>query len=172
MKLALTSILSIALLGAVASAARADDAAAIAAADAWWTDVADWGTPAASKKAPLVYATRTTTRECKKLKVGKATSEKAAEKLSLCLTNAYLRLIPAEIDFTPIPDGWKVVTDRGDAQFSKKQKKAIAGAAAGATVVMNRFWSDDGQEFVRVYLAVGADGAVRGVWMDSRYFDD
>jgi hypothetical protein len=172
MKLALTSILSVALLGAIAPSARADDAAAIAAASAWWTDVSEWGTPVVSKQAPLHYAVRSSTRQCRKTRVGKATTEKAAEKLSLCLVNAYARLIPAEIDFTPIPDGWKVITERGDAQFNKKQKKAIATAAKGATIVMNRFWSDDGQEFVRVYLAVAADGAIRGVWLDSRYFDD
>ncbi len=172
MKLALCLAVSIALLGALAPAARADDdAAAIATAGAFWAVVSEWAAPPASKKAPIAYAIKTTTKQCKKLKVGKATSAKAAEKLASCVTNAVIRLIPAEIDYTPRGDGWTTAMDSGEFGFDKKQKKAIKAMSKGAIVVTNTFYSPDDEETVTVYVAVAGD-KVRGLWIQTKYFDD
>jgi hypothetical protein len=165
-----TTPLALILLAALAGESRAEP---IAAAQAWWKGITEWDAPAASKKAPLAYAMTSKVPQCKKLVVGKATNKKAADKVGKCLTNAYLSLIPAEIDFTPTEDGWAESSEPSEMLFSKKQAKAIVASQKGATVLGNTFHAQDEGEYIQVWVAVGADDSIRGVWMISTNpFDD
>jgi hypothetical protein len=164
-----TAPLVLIVLAALAGETRSDP---VAAATAWWKGASDWSAPAASKKAPIAYAISSKVPSCKKLVVGKASNAKAAEKLSKCLTNAYLHLIPAEIDFTPTEDGWAESSEPSEMLFSKKQAKAIVAAQKGATVLGNTFHGQDESDYIQVYVAVGADDTIRGVWMITSYGDD
>jgi hypothetical protein len=169
MKHAAALFTSVGLLLALAPEARADEASQIAAAAAWWKETADWAPPKVSKKAPVQYAITSTIPKCKKLKAGKAANKKQAEALSQCLSNAYLGLIPAEIDFTPTEEGWSVTSEPWEMLFGKKQQKPIRAASKGTTVISNVFWgpgeATEDRSMVQVFVAVDARDQVRGVFV-------
>jgi hypothetical protein len=172
MKLSLAALVSVSLLAALAPAARADDAnPAIATASTWFAKMLEGYNappPLPTKKAPIAYAIHSSQSQCRKVKVGKATSAKVVEKLSTCTFYAYWHLVGAESGDDPTPGTWTVATENGEAAFNKKQKKAILAAAKGATVVTNTYLSPDGEESVQVFIAVGADGAIRGLWLNAK----
>jgi hypothetical protein len=166
MKAAVTSLLFLLVLAP--ATARADNAAAVAAGSKWFESLIDWGDLPASKKAPVTYAVVSNHPRCKKLKVGKTTTRKVANQLSLCFPNAYLALIDAESEYVPKATGWKIATDvKGSmgSAFNKKQRAAITAAAKDTTIVTNSYQGEHEGEMMQVFIAVAADGSIRAVWL-------
>ncbi len=163
----LGTVIAVSLLVALALAsdARADQASAIGAAKAWWKEAREWGTPPASKKAPVAYAIRSKVKPCKKLKVGKATTARQAAAISACVASAYNQLIPAESDFVPTEQGWNATSEPIGPEFDRSQRKAIAAVTRDGWIVTNTFYGEDDDGSVQVFFAVSNDDVVRGMWM-------
>jgi hypothetical protein len=169
---------------ALAGAARADAPAATAAAaaapeqvaKAWLDPVLAGGAIAApTKDQPLEIVTNSDAKSCKKLKgAARVTDAKGAKQIASCVVDAWRAVTKLE-PANPENGEWKTGTawQRLDAEDIEsaaegfptrgQQKKALA-SAKGATVVRTTFTGE--MRSLDVWLAIGADGKVRAVWME------
>jgi hypothetical protein len=163
MKPILTVMLGCALVAASAPRVHADDPAALGQARSWMAVLLDRtaAPPTATKAAPLEYLTVAKTRSCRPLRAGRAIDAAGAARVKTCLVDAQARVIAAGATVEPT----FVVTafDTVTASFPAKQRKKMAALAKDATIVNATY--QGGGATAQVYLVLGADGAVRGLWM-------
>jgi len=162
MKLALALAATFCLVAS--RTARADEGLSpeqIADARAWIAATLDGTGRAPSKAQPLDYVADTAVRSCKKLKPGRVIGAKQLAKLRTCLRDAFAEVTADE---KPEADHWYRTTGESVASaFAPEHARRIKVSAKGATWVSGHFDGGDGTN-LRLFLALGPDGAVRAVW--------
>jgi len=143
-----------------AGTAHADDAAAIAAAKAWYAAAtASDAAVTASKEKPVHYLTSIGTESCAKLKAGKATSAAQIKKLGRCLADTQKEYA----DDAP-PHMWEVTSLAiMGTSFPRKHRKDMAAVAKGATIIDAVLEGNAAD----IYIVVAPDGTVRAVWLSQ-----
>ncbi|MFO0744841.1 MAG: hypothetical protein U1F43_04085 [Myxococcota bacterium] len=134
------------------------------AARAWLDAIlagrADVAVPSA--EAPLWYDLEAFDKSCKKLGGGTAKDKKALKKVAGCL-RATWRGLPSE---TPVVARWEASSvDQMQHTFSDEHAAEIKAATDGASMQRAIFEGEGGTMIT--YLAVGAHGEIRGVWMQT-----
>jgi hypothetical protein len=163
---------------AASTPARADDAAAIEAAKAWYARVVAGQKSAEPLPAtPLSVTVRTekVVRPCNRFASAKLTSAKQLARFAACMV-AIDHRVQYRTRYTPrwgIEPGTVAITNELNTGRSPKQHQRfvqqVAADAKDATLV--RMELTEGQVGqMRMYLAVTTDGTVKAVWLSEWLF--
>ena len=166
MKLAI----ALALVLATSSVARADDASATAAAQAWLDAALTGGTLAPpSKKAPLDHVFTADEKKCAKVFTGRATSAKQLKKVVACIVAAHDSIFYDGEEAKPAT--WELDDlEHVASQFwNKKQIKKVKASGKGNTIVRAVF--EGSRIWTYVWLAVAPDNTIKAVYLQQVSMD-
>lgn len=149
----------------VTFSATAQAASPIEVGSAWFMKaVKGEEATAPTKEAPLEFVLDAAERSCRGVRSGTAKDKKKLVKVQKCLREVYTNLA-AEGESVKAMEAWKEVplNDLLDTLEGKAATKA-KGVAAERKVIFGRFDAGQGVD-MNVYIAVGSDGVVAGVWV-------